>query len=237
MRRIVLLALLLAPACEEAPTVTAPTAPVFASSGKKPPSSTDLPSRTVVHDSWQNGSIETDVRSDGSGTYVDGQCGVGTWITVNSDGSSGARLYPGIESSSCPRRGTLRLANWHRGFNPDGTHDDVSAASLGEFAIREIKLLLHNGATVVNAPTRVDGLAGTSCFKVGRSGRISGMGLRFDAVNFPGSNSLVVTTLAPHSHYRVRTQAYPNNLAYCENDSGISFWHVVVDLEFQANSN
>lgn len=55
-------------------------------------------------------------------------------------------------------------------------------------------------------------------------------GLRFDAQSFPGSNFLQVTQLGGRM-YRVRTAVYPHNLGYCENDGGISFWHVTMDVK------
>jgi hypothetical protein len=240
MRRTALLVLpLLLASCEPATEVTSPIEPAFAPGGNKPPTSTMVPSATTIHDVWQGGAAQTDVRSDGSGAYVDAVCGVRTWIVVSSDGSNGGRLLPHESSSSCPRSVTLRLVSRHvTNDDGNGNHVDDASSPLGEFDVGEIKMILSNGVGVVNAPTPVAGNSSvTSCFEVSRNGRISGQGLRFDAANFPGSNWLVVETITPNSHYRIHTAPYPNDLAYCKNNNGVSFWHVVVDLELQAISS
>ena len=59
---------------------------------------------------------------------------------------------------------------------------------------------------------------------------MSGSGLRFDPVGYPGSSSLDVTQTGTNS-YHVQTRPYPDNIAYCEDNNGISFWHVVLDVD------
>ena len=71
---------------------------------------------------------------------------------------------------------------------------------------------------------------GATCFNVGRNGRVTGAGLRFDPVGYPGSSSLEMTRTASGG-YILQSRPWPDNLAFCEDNDGVSFWHVTLALD------
>jgi hypothetical protein len=109
----------------------------------------------------------------------------------------------------------------------DSPHlDDSAPVGAGTFALDNVKFDL-TGLMVVNATP--------ACHKIGRNGKLTGRGLRFDPVNAAGSNAVMVEDLGG-GLWHFFSAPYPNNLAYCEDNSGVSFWHVNVDLMVQALS-
>lgn len=219
MRTLTCLLLATSFACAEFPVEPAgESAIAFAKGGGKPQPAPSV--RLTIQDGG--------VLSDGQGSYVAGECGFAGSFNIAED-LTGANMHLSGDPEGCPaaRSATLRLLVRHVTDDP---HVDDATDPLGEFAIAQFKLVLTNNVGVVNASEPLPGTsAPTSCFEVGNSGRKTGRGLRFDAVNFPGSNSLVVTSLG-NGAWQARTAPYPNNVAYCENDDGISFWHVDMDL-------
>lgn len=171
-----------------------------------------------------------DLMADGKGAYQNGVCGVYAVANIDASGTGyqmaprGASI-PKSQAAACagiaPRGATMRLAVKHVSDNPHV--DDPAPTDGGTFNLVNIKLA-PLGATVINA--------GPACFHVDRNGRIMGLGLRLDSQNFPGSNNLVRNDLGG-GLLHVFTAPYPNNVAFCEDDSGVSYWHVVVDLQVQ----
>lgn len=221
--------LMVAVACEQAP-LAPPGDPAFAKGGKPAPETTSWPMVLTVFDEHAPGQ-PADVLSDGLGDYVDGQCGVVATMNVRSDGKMGGHLAPAGEASTCPRAATLHLLVQHLTDDP---HVDSAESPRGAFAVTNFKFVFDTGNLVVNAPVPLPGTtAPSSCFEVSRNGRYSGQGLRMDATNFPGSNSLEVIELGTR-HYRMRTRPAPDNVAYCHDGNAVTFWHVAVDMEVRA---
>jgi hypothetical protein len=174
--------------------------------------------------------VETDLTSDGKGEYRDGVCGVIAYTIPDVEPgfhmSPAGGSIPKSQTAACagiaPRAATLRLGLQHLSSTPHV--DDPAPAIGGSFPLGNLASS-PLGATKINS-------GGGVCFHVDRRGSLSGRGLRFDPVNYPGSNSLIRDNLGG-GQYHIYSAAYPDNIAYCEGDTGITFWHVVVDLNIQ----
>lgn len=164
--------------------------------------------------------------SDNKGDYVNNVCGV----LVSGPSSTGVSLWPTgssipqSQTASCtgvaPRGATLTMAVQHVINVPDMDSASVSSTyHLSNFKMGFGANGLVNVA-VINA--------GSYCFYRAKNGSLSGKGLRFDPVNYPKSSYLRYKQTA--SSWHVYSAPYPDNLAYCEGDAGISYWHVTVDF-------
>jgi hypothetical protein len=207
------LVLVLAACGTEAPLDPAPPAspgPEFA----KPAPSTTRPAAVTI--------LGGDLVADGQGTYQDGLCGVYAKWTSGTDGTS-FNFVPAGTSTTCggtARKVTLVLHTRHLA---DAPHvDDANApAGSGTFVMDQFATAV-GGGTKINAPP--------ACFLVDRRGKVSGRGLRFDADNYAGSDDLI---REDQGNGAWRIYSPPEALAWCEDNSGISFWHVTVDLQVQ----
>lgn len=200
-------------ACSESPVMPEDLSPQFAK-----PAPDVFPSRFTIPASGPG------VFGDGLGDYVDGVCGVGARIGTNpSTGNLVAILnLPQSPAGGCSLRTvTLRLGLQHLGVNPDGSHNDVAATPPGgpDFAVSSVKIG-EEGAGTVNSNV---------CLHLSRKGTYTGAGMRFWSAGYPGSNDLVVT-IGPAGYWHVTSQPYPDNVAYCDGDAGLTYWHVDVDL-------
>jgi len=169
---------------------------------------------------------DLDMFSDGRGAYVDGECGVTAVLLTQSDGERGSHFEPtgrsmtAEESAACggPRSVTLVMASRHVSWDP---HVDDPSDSRGPIPVIQAGFGLETGTGKVNAPP--------VCFLVARNGSVRGRGLRFSPELYPGSSSLDAQRTADGG-YLLRTRPFPDNLGWCEENSGISLWHV--EMEF-----
>lgn len=188
------------------------------------PPQTSLPIAMTFEDAG------ADLVSDGKGPYQSNVCGVAA--AANLDGTAwgfqmsprGANI-PKSQTAACagiaPRSGTIRLTLKHVSDSPHV--DDPAGSGGGTFSLGNLALTAAGGSKI-NGPT--------PCYHVGHNGSLSGLGLRLDSQNFPGSNNLIRENLG-NGLWHIYTAPYPGNLAYCEGDNGISFWHVVVNIRVQ----
>jgi len=220
-------------ACSDAPVAPEPEPPTLLArgggggggGGGKP--APPPPAVFTLHD-LDVGEAPTGFRSDGRGPYADGACGVYATIFLDDTRGMSANLLPKRDSANAVATcGYAREANVHLLVRhlSDDPHVDDTSTPIGEREVFQVGVRLDGGTLLLN--TR------QACFKILRSGKASGYGLRFNPGAFPGSSPVDVAQLAA-GHYRVQTRPYPDNLAFCEDNSGVSFWHVVVDFEVQA---
>lgn len=189
------------------------------------------PSLTMVGASVDG--LGGDLNGDGLGAYVNGTCGVQANFLIRSDGNNGMHFYPAASSSSCPRTATVNMAVRH--VSADHSEDEI--VPLGDFYVTQIKGNLDGHVMVVNAAQSVSGAPITPCFDIDRRGRVGGgQGMRFDPNTFPGASTIQVTQLGD-LHYRMQTRPYPDNIAGCNSNGVLTFWHVDVDLTVQATGN
>lgn len=216
--------MLVAASCSEPSTV--PDGP-GAELAKGGPAPTQVPIVMTLVDAG------TDLVSDGKGAYQNGVCGVSA--VANFDGTAwgfqmsptGASI-PKSQAVACagiaPRAGTITLALKHVSDGPlADDHVDVTAGNGGTFNLQNLALTAAGGSKI-NGPT--------PCYHVARNGSLSGLGLRLDSQNFPGSNNLIRDNLG-NGLWHIYSAPWPGNMAYCEGDNGVSFWHVVVDIQVQ----
>ncbi|HEX9165385.1 MAG TPA: hypothetical protein VF862_05715 [Gemmatimonadales bacterium] len=206
-------------ACTEGPTVDQAdpggTGPELA-----PPSSSQVPLEITL-------APGTDLIPDGKGSYRDGVCGVfAKW--TDSDAGASLNFVPGSsvpksQIAACagiaPR--TISLALRVKHLNDDPHEDVTDGPGSGTFAMNQFAMAV-GGGTKINAPP--------ACFLVSRTGKVSGRGLRFDADNYVGSDDLI---REDQGNGLWRFYSPPDALAWCEDNSGISLWHVVVDFTAQ----
>ena len=173
------------------------------------------------------GAAGGDLLSDGKGAYQSEVCGVNGWASFDGTNwsfimSPTGSAIPRSEVAACtgiaPRAATMTLATKHLSDNPH--LDETGSIGSGTYNLGNIKLP-PLGGTVINA--------GPACFHITKSGRISGLGLRLDADNYPGSNDLIREDLGG-GQWHAYTAPWPNNVAFCEDDTGTSYWHVNVDI-------
>jgi hypothetical protein len=169
--------------------------------------------------------VAGDLVADGKGPYRDGVCGVSARFTSPAEGlfklAPSASSIPKSQTAACagiaPRTATLLLHTRHLNDDP---HLDDSENPAGSGAFGLLNFQPYQGAgTLINAPP--------ACFIVGKSGRVTGRGLRFDADNYAGSDDLIREDLGDGLW---RISSPPGALAWCEDNSGISRWHVNVVL-------
>jgi len=186
---------------------------------------TQFPSIMTIEDAG------TDLVSDGKGAYQNNICGVWSVANLWSTGTWGFQLTPaGVsipksEKAACtgiaPRTATMRLAVKHLSNSPH--LDDPASSAGGIYSVGNLALT-YSGGSLFNGPT--------PCYYVSRNGSLSGKGLRLDSQNYPGSDDLIREDLG-NGLWHLYTAPYPNNLAYCEGTAGISYWHVVVNVQVQ----
>jgi len=216
------IAIALATACNDPSTTPVEPGAQLAKGGPNP---TQYSSVTTILDAG------ADLVSDGKGAYQDNVCGVWSVANLWSTGTWGFQLSPaGIsipksERAACtgiaPRTATMRLAVKHLSDSPhldDPASPDGGTYSLGNLA------LTYTGGSLFNGPT--------PCYYVSRNGSLSGKGLRLDSQNYPGSDDLIREDLG-NGLWHIHTAPWPDNLAFCEGDTGTSYWHVVVNVQVQ----
>lgn len=202
-------------ACADTPGQDAPdvTGPQFAPF-------TTIPGEVIL--------ISGDLVSDGKGPYRDGVCGVSARFTNPDAGSfklsPRAASIPKSQTAACagiaPRTATLLLHTRHLHDDPHLDDSDNPAGS-GTFGLSSFQTYEVAG-TLINAPP--------ACFMVSKSGRVTGRGLRFDVDSYAGSDDLIREDLGG-GQWRIYSP--PGALAWCEDNSGISRWHVNVELRAQ----
>lgn len=187
----------------------------------KPPASTTYPAQVTI--------VAGDLIDDGRGAYRDGQCGVFAKWTESDAGPSfnfvpAGTSIPSAQVATCggttPRAVTLHLHTKHLSDSPH-VDDANSPAGSGVFLMNQFATGA-GGGTKINAPP--------ACFLVSRNGRVTGRGLRFDADGYAGSSDLIRENLG-NGFWRIHSPE--GALAWCEDNSGISLWHVSVDLQVQ----
>jgi hypothetical protein len=159
-------------------------------------------------------------------SYKDGVCGVfAKWSDADAISFSftPAGSVPKSQTAACtgipPRKVSLALRVRHLSADrADHSQDVTFGTSLGTFEVTNLARGA-GGGTKINAPP--------ACFLVSRTGKVSGRGLRFDADNYVGSDDLIRENLGSE---RIRFYSPTDALAWCEDNSGISLWHVVVDF-------
>lgn len=210
-------------ACDEAEP-TAPEVPSAVSLAKGgsggPPGGEAFPVSFVIHD--ELGGAPTGLVSDGEGPYAEGECGVDAWLNddvafMNPDGD---RVGRDEVCAVLPRSAAVTLAVRHVSDDP---HVDETLAAPLTGDLTNIKMGASNGRATINI--------GALCAFTQQSGKTSGLGLRFNPehATFPGSDFLDVTD--DGTTLRFTSKPYPDNVAGCENEDGVSYWHVDVDVE------
>lgn len=218
----ILLALVAAlAACEQAPTAPTPEVDVhLAKGGNGGPPNAAASVSFVIHDELDGAA--TGLTSDGAGAYTEGECGVDAWLddVVAFMNPTGERVSKDEVCAVLPRSATVTLAVRHVSDDP---HVDETLGTPLTGSMTNIKLGHSNGRATINVPL--------CAITDPKSGKTSGLGLRFNPehATFPGSDFLAVsddgTTL------RFTSKPYPDNVAGCENEDGVSYWHVDVDVE------
>ncbi len=181
------------------------------------PNPTQFLSVTTIEDAG------TDLTSDGKGPYQNNVCGVSSVANLWNTGTWGFQMAPNAvripksQAAACagiaPRAASLRLAVKHLSSTPVHV-DDIAPVDAGTFALGNLALTSLGGSLFNSAAPC--GLRG----------------LRLDSQNFPGSNDLIREELG-NGLWHLYTAAYPANLAYCENNGVISYWHVVMSIRVQ----
>ena len=196
----------LAACTESGPTSPAPTEerPAFAKGG--PPATKNL--NFAITDAGMS------LVSDGKGTYANGICGVvGVWQDIMHLAPAEGSI-PKSQKAACsgiaPRGATLTLAVRHVTYTPTHVDEYPTPAT---YAVQNVKF----------------GFGAAAASTINAAGSCGTVGLRFTSVTYPGSNDLNRVDLGG-GHWHMYSDAYPNNLAYCDNGSGVTYWHVAVDL-------
>jgi hypothetical protein len=160
------------------------------------------------------------VVSDGKGTYRNGVCGVlGTWssdvLFLAPAGSSVPKSQKVACAGIAPRGATLNLTVRHVSDDPH-VDDDQAPAGHGSYAVQNIKFGFGPaGASTVNA-----------------AGSCGSIGLRFSPITYPGSDDLIRDDLGG-GRWHMYSRPWPDDVAYCDNGTSVTFWHVAVDLYVQ----
>lgn len=197
------------------------TAPQFAKGG----GSGGGGSRTTTqHLNFDFGAVDA-LHDDGGGTYVDGFCGtVGLWSDIVFLGPAGGSI-PKSQTTFCAdkmRSARITLDLLHGSPDP-ADHSADAPSDGGTWGVGNVKFGAHGGVVNMYGP----------CNSVDRRGNWGGTGLRWNSESYPGSNNLVQEDLGGGAH-RFFTEAYPDNLAYCQDvDGNVSYWHVALDVTLQ----
>lgn len=208
-------------ACEQAPTAPAAEVDVHLAPGGNggPPNSAASVS-FVIHDELDG--VDAGLTSDGAGAYSDGECGVDAWLddVAAFMNPTGERVGRNEVCDVLPRSATVTLAVRHVSDDP---HVDETLATPLTGSMTNVKLGHSNGRATINVPL--------CAITDPKSGKTRGLGLRFNPehASFPGSDFLDVTD--DGTTLRFTSKPYPDNVAGCENEDGVSYWHVDVDLE------
>jgi hypothetical protein len=163
------------------------------------------------------------VRSDrqfGDGTYsvyAHGVCGVETGIAATASGSNSGDATFRTNKKSCTRRWALHF--------PDGFTESVRTFNNLNI-LQNTSYSIPVGTTAKRRLIIAPGVFGSNPSRCGRliygpNGTVS-----------PGSDSLEVTRVDPQT-WQVRSQAAPNNRAYCENNGQL--YTMPLDLVIVSN--
>ena len=167
------------------------------------------------------------ITSDGLGTYRDGICGtVGVWSDIVA--VAPFTSIPRSQRTACAglpqRSATITLALLH-GAAADHSDDRVvSAHPAGTYTVDQVKVgSLGGGVVNMQGP----------CNAIDRKGNYAGgTGLRLNPNSYPGTSGIISDDLGG-GMWRFHTADFPDNLAYCEENGTVTYWHVDIDLTAQ----
>lgn len=191
--------------------------------------------RMLIHDVDPDGNAY-DVTSDGKGEYADGICGVYAWRDgLDFMNPTAARIPKNQDCDGiAPRTAvlTVRTRHWADDLADHSQDGPISPDGTVVYPIEypslaNIKFNPESAGATVNSHG--------ACVHQTSSGNWSGLGLRLDSVGFPGSNSVIVTDHGD-GVFEYATQPYPDNMAFCEDDTGTYFLHVSLRVTVSPNS-
>jgi hypothetical protein len=158
------------------------------------------------------------ISSDGKGDFVDQICGVYAWRDgLDFMNPTAARIPRDQDCAGvAPRAAYLLIDIRHNAEDPaDHSADAPFDPFPDPLVLSNLKFNPATGAGTVNAPP--------ACMHV-TGKKVSGLGLRFDAIGYPGSNSVEVIDHGA-GVYEYQTRPYPDNMGFCEDDTGAYFVH------------
>jgi hypothetical protein len=157
---------------------------------------------------------------DGSGPYVDGECGVQADV-----GSTIAYLKPAAtnirrkDRAACGdgRSGTVNLTMQHLSDDPADHSQDVAISET--YDLISLKPRLDDGplARMTINTSRCE------------------TGLEFDDVEYGGANRVLVAANADNTSWAIDSQAHPDNVVGCSVGSAVEYFHMDVSVEFAKN--
>lgn len=211
--------LLLLVGCSDSPVSPNQIEPQFAKGGGGPPAPW-TPAQFAFPASGY------DLVGDGL-PYIDSECGVSAQISP--DGTIAQTNVSSLDPSCGDRTVTISLGLRHVGYDGSGNDiDDPNGVGVWDVPGLKIRPLGTGFTDAVVIDTR-------ACGHQGRNGKWSITGLRFQSATYAGTDDLVFSNQG--GVWQITSQAYPNNIAYCDGDAtgGPSYWHVDVTMTVSAS--